>query len=143
MGYLTSETLWQTLSEREEPPRRLLILGGGPIGCELAQCFARLGSEVTQIEMGERLLIREDLEISEIAEQALLSDGVTILTRHKALRCEFHEGEKRLLVSQDGAEKTLVFDDLICAVGRAPRFVITSYSIHYTKLYDLVEELQL
>ncbi len=121
VGYLTSETLWQTLSEREEPPRRLLILGGGPIGCELAQCFARLGSEVTQIEMGERLLIREDLEISEIAEQALLSDGVTILTRHKALRCEFHEGEKRLLVSQDGAEKTLVFDDLICAVGRAPR----------------------
>jgi pyruvate/2-oxoglutarate dehydrogenase complex dihydrolipoamide dehydrogenase (E3) component len=71
-GFLTSDTLWGL---RELPPR-LLVLGGGPIGCELAQSFARLGSQVTQVEMAPRLMMREDEEVSAYARQALEADGV-------------------------------------------------------------------
>ncbi len=121
VGYLTSDTLWQALAERDQPPSRLVVLGGGPIGCELSQAFARLGSRVWQVEMGDRLLVREDREVSELAMTALTRDGVQILTGHKALRCE-RDGERKVLVLQhDGEEKRLEFDELICAVGRVAR----------------------
>ena len=68
-GYLTSDTLWGL----RELPRRLVVLGGGPIGCELAQSFARLGSAVTQVEMASRLMLREDEDVSAFAQRALLS----------------------------------------------------------------------
>jgi pyruvate/2-oxoglutarate dehydrogenase complex dihydrolipoamide dehydrogenase (E3) component len=71
----------------DEAPKRLVVLGGGPIGCELAQSFARLGSKVTQIEMGPRLMIREDEEVSSLAMVSLVKDGVKVLCGHKALRC--------------------------------------------------------
>ncbi|MEO7244552.1 MAG: FAD-dependent oxidoreductase, partial [Rubrivivax sp.] len=118
IGCLTSDNLWglRTL------PKRLLVLGGGPIGCELAQAFARLGSQVTQVEMAARLLVREDEEVSAYAQQALEADGVRVLTGHKALRCERDgDGAKRLVVEAEGAESALVFDELLCAVGRAAR----------------------
>jgi len=83
-GVLTSDTLWDL---RELPPR-LLVLGGGPIGCELAQAFARLGSKVTQVEMGSRQLPKEDEDAASYARQRLEADGVTVLTGHRALRCE-------------------------------------------------------
>ena len=67
VGYVTSDTVW----ELRELPQRLLVLGGGPIGCELAQCFARFGSQVTQVEMLPRILSREDPEISEMVAQRL------------------------------------------------------------------------
>ncbi len=60
IGYLTSDNMWERLRDRPSVPQRLVVLGGGPIGCELAQSFARLGSEVTQIEMAPRLMMRED-----------------------------------------------------------------------------------
>lgn len=116
-GCLTSDTLW-TL--RELPPR-LVVLGGGPIGCELAQAFARLGSQVTQVEMLPRLLTKEDEEVSHFARQALERDGVRVLTGHKALRCE-REGERRFIVVESGgAEQRIEFDRLLCAVGRSAR----------------------
>ena len=117
VGYLTSDTLW---SLRELPPR-LVVLGGGPIGCELAQSFARLGSQVTQIEMLPRIMIREDDDVSACARQALEADGVTVLTGHKALRCEKSAAGKFIVVAADGNEKRIAFDVLLCAVGRSAR----------------------
>ena len=117
VGYLTSDTLWGL---RELPPR-LVVLGGGPIGCELAQSFARLGSQVTQIEMLPRIMIREDDDVSACAQQALEADGVTVLTGHKALRCEKSAAGKFIVVAADGNEKRIAFDVLLCAVGRSAR----------------------
>jgi pyruvate/2-oxoglutarate dehydrogenase complex dihydrolipoamide dehydrogenase (E3) component/uncharacterized membrane protein YdjX (TVP38/TMEM64 family) len=121
VGYVTSDTLWDEFSKLDEVPKRLVVLGGGPIGCELAQSFARLGSHVTQVEMGVRIMVREDVEVSELAKASLEADGVQVLTGHKALRCEVVNGEKALVVEHAGAEKRIVFDQLLCAVGRVAR----------------------
>ena len=124
VGYVTSDTLWDEFAQLEQAPRRLVVLGGGPIGCELAQAFARLGSEVTQIEMAPRLMGREDEEVSGLVRAALQHDGVQVLTGHKALRCEkFGEGGggKAIVVEHDGAERRIEFDALLCAVGRTAR----------------------
>lgn len=117
VGVLTSDTLW----ELRELPQRLVVLGGGPIGCELAQAFARLGSQVTQIEMLDRIMVREDVEVSAYAQQALEKDGVTVLTGHKALRCEDHGDAKAIVVEAVGQQRRIEFDTLICAVGRVAR----------------------
>jgi pyruvate/2-oxoglutarate dehydrogenase complex dihydrolipoamide dehydrogenase (E3) component len=87
VGYVTSDTLWDEFAKLDEVPKRLVVLGGGPIGCELAQSFARLGAQVTQVEMGDRIMVREDEEVSEFAKASLEADGVQVLTGHKALRC--------------------------------------------------------
>jgi pyruvate/2-oxoglutarate dehydrogenase complex dihydrolipoamide dehydrogenase (E3) component len=116
-GVLTSDTLW-TLREQ---PQRLVVLGGGPIGCELAQAFARLGSQVTQIEMLDRIMVREDTEVSAYARLALEKDGVTVLTGHKALRCETSATGKAIVVQAAGQDKRIEFDALVCAVGRVAR----------------------
>ena len=117
VGCLTSDTVWQLTSL----PRRLVVLGGGPIGCELAQSFARLGSAVTQIEMAPRLMGREDPEVSALVAQSLQADGVQVLTEHQAVRCEQVDGAKRLIAKHGDAEVVIEFDELLCAVGRAPR----------------------
>ena len=117
VGYLTSDTLWGL----RELPRRLVVLGGGPIGCELAQCFARLGSQVTQVEMAPRIMGREDEDVSAYAQQALQADGVQVLTGHKALRCEKVGDEKFIVVQAGGDETGIGFDVLLCAVGRVAR----------------------
>ena len=117
VGYLTSDTLWSL----RELPARLVVLGGGPIGCELAQAFARLGSAVTQVEMAPRIMIREDEEVSAYARKALEADGVAVLTGHKALRCEKLGDDKFIVVEAGGQEKRIGFDLLLCAVGRVAR----------------------
>ena len=121
VGYVTSDTLWDEFAQLDEVPQRLVVLGGGPIGCELAQSFARLGSHVTQVEMGARIMVREDAEVSELAKASIEADGVQVLTGHKALRCELVNGEKTLVVEHGGAEKCIAFDQLLCAVGRVAR----------------------
>ncbi|HEX4855169.1 MAG TPA: FAD-dependent oxidoreductase [Limnobacter sp.] len=126
-GYLTSDTLWEEFAQREELPRRLVVLGGGPIGCELAQAFARLGSQVTQVEMGDRIMIREDADVSDMVKKSLQADGVNVLTSHKALRFENQAGEKILIVDHMGQTKQIAFDDVICAVGRKAR--LTGYGL--------------
>ena len=126
-GFLTSETMWEALLEYEEAPGRLVILGGGPIGCEMAQGFARLGSQVVQVERAERLLVREDPEVSAMARAALEHDGVTVLTGHGAVRCERDETGRVLVVEHQGAERRLTYDVLICAVGRKAR--LTGYGL--------------
>jgi pyruvate/2-oxoglutarate dehydrogenase complex dihydrolipoamide dehydrogenase (E3) component/uncharacterized membrane protein YdjX (TVP38/TMEM64 family) len=121
VGYVTSDTLWDEFAKLDAPPNRLVVLGGGPIGCELAQSFARLGSKVTQIEMAPRLMLREDIEVSELAREALSRDGIDALTDHKALRCEKDGERKFIVVEHQGAEKRIEFDALLCAVGRVAR----------------------
>ena len=121
VGYVTSDTLWDEFAELDEAPERLVVLGGGPIGCELAQSFARLGSGVTQIEMAPRIMIREDEEVSELARAALAADGVEVLTGHKAMRCEKEGERKYIVVEHDGESRRIEFDALICAVGRSAR----------------------
>jgi pyruvate/2-oxoglutarate dehydrogenase complex dihydrolipoamide dehydrogenase (E3) component/uncharacterized membrane protein YdjX (TVP38/TMEM64 family) len=117
VGYRTSDTLW----DLRELPARLVVLGGGPVGCELAQSFARLGSAVTQVEMAPRIMIREDEEVSAYARKALEADGVAVLTGHKALRCEMDGEQKVIVVETAGQEKRIGFDLLLCAVGRVAR----------------------
>jgi len=126
-GYVTSDTMWDKFGELDEVPKRLVVLGGGPIGCELAQSFARLGSQVTQVEMAPRVMAREDEEVSELARQALMKDGVDVRTGHKALRVDNSGGVKALVVEHAGAEQRIEFDELLCAVGRSAR--LTGYGL--------------
>jgi pyruvate/2-oxoglutarate dehydrogenase complex dihydrolipoamide dehydrogenase (E3) component len=125
VGYLTSDTVWDAFAKLDAPPRRLVVLGGGPIGCELAQGFARLGSAVTQIEMAPRLMVREDIEVSGLVQDALSRDGVQVLTGRKALRCETEGAgdqiSKWIVVEHQGLEQRIEFDALLCAVGRVAR----------------------
>ena len=78
VGYVTSDTLWDAA---RAAAGACVVLGGGPIGCELAQCFARLGSQVTQVEMLPRILIREDPEISAMVAQRFREEGIDVLSR--------------------------------------------------------------
>jgi pyruvate/2-oxoglutarate dehydrogenase complex dihydrolipoamide dehydrogenase (E3) component/uncharacterized membrane protein YdjX (TVP38/TMEM64 family) len=116
-GYLTSDTMWDALSGREELPRRVVIVGGGPIGTEMAQAFARLGAQVTQVESGDRILDKEDEEVSAFIANILRGEGVDIRTSHKAVRCE-----GKTLIARSGEEEVEIpFDEIIIAVGRKAR----------------------
>jgi len=114
VGCLTSDTVWNLRAL----PQRLVVLGGGPIGCELAQCFARFGSRVTQVEMLPRILIREDPEISGRVLARFREEGVNVLTGHRATQFRIENGQKVLLCEHDGSEVRIEFDELLCAVGR-------------------------
>ena len=114
VGCLTSDTIW----DLRELPKRLVVLGGGPIGSELTQCFARLGAKVTQVEMLPRIMIREDPEISDMVMKRFREEGVDVLVNHKALRFAIENGEKVLYCDHQGAEVRIAFDALLCAVGR-------------------------
>lgn len=126
-GYLTSDTLWERFGELDEIPRRIVVLGGGPIGCELSQAFARLGAQVSQVEQGACLLSREDDDVSELARAALTASGVAVLAGHEALRIERRDDERVIVLQSDGRELELGFDALIVAVGRKPR--LTGYGL--------------
>jgi len=112
--YYTSDTIW----ELRKLPKRLIVLGGGPIGCELAQCFARFGSHVSQVEMLPRLLFREDTEISELVMQRFKKEGISVLTNHRAKEFLIENGEKVLICEHEGNDIRIAFDELLVAVGR-------------------------
>lgn len=144
-GYVTSDTLWQTFSEREHAPKKLIVLGGGPIGCELAQAFSRLGSDVTQVELAEQLMGREDADVADFAASTLKESGVNVLSSHKALRFERHGDEKVLVVQHNGVENALVYDDVIIAVGRKARlsgFGLEELGIKFDRTIETDEYLQ-
>ncbi len=117
LGFFTSDTIW----DLRVLPRRLLVLGGGPIGCELAQAFARLGSEVTIVERGPQLLPREDVDVAREIERRFDNEGIRVHLGHFAARCAISDGEKKLIAFRDGSEITFLYDALLCAVGRTPR----------------------
>ncbi|GAB4360891.1 MAG: bifunctional TVP38/TMEM64 family protein/FAD-dependent oxidoreductase [Gammaproteobacteria bacterium] len=114
-GYLTSDNVW----ELRERPQRLLVLGGGPIGSELTQAFARLGSRVTQVEMGPRIMGREDPEISEAVMAKFRDEGIDVRVNTEAKEVRIENGEKYLVAEQNGEEIHLPFDEILVAVGRA------------------------
>ena len=116
-GYLTSDTVWNLT----ELPERLVVLGGGPIGSELTQSFARLGSQVTQVEMLPRIMIREDEEISALVKANFERDGVTVLTDTRATAARIENGEKVLVCEKDGDTLSIPFDAILVAVGRKAR----------------------
>ena len=111
---LTSDNVWNI----RVLPKRLVVLGGGPIGSELTQCFARLGSKVTQVEMLPRIMIREDAEVSALVQKKFEAEGVDVLVSHKAKQVVVENGEKFLVVESEGVEKRIAFDEILCAVGR-------------------------
>ena len=115
VDYLTSNNLW----ELQERPGKVVVLGGGPIGTELTQAFGRLGSQVTQVELLPNILPREDKEFSEMVQMQLETEGVNVLTGHKALSI-VNEGKGSLLtvVDGEGVKKAVPFDRLVVAVGR-------------------------
>jgi pyruvate/2-oxoglutarate dehydrogenase complex dihydrolipoamide dehydrogenase (E3) component/uncharacterized membrane protein YdjX (TVP38/TMEM64 family) len=118
MKPLTSDNLWDIRVQ----PKRLLVLGGGPIGCEMAQAFARLGSAVTQVEMAPRLMLREDVEVSDYVAKQFQSEGIDVRLGHKADRFEMRDGHKTLIaqvtVNGKASEVAIAFDEVICALGR-------------------------
>jgi len=115
MDPLTSENLW----DLQEQPGRLLVLGGGPIGCELSQAFARLGSRVIQIEAGDRILAKEDVEVSELVQAQFHREGIDLRTGHKAVEFTEENGERIAWCEHHGERVRIPFDRVLVAVGRA------------------------
>ncbi len=120
---LTSDTVWNLAAL----PKRLVVLGGGPIGCELTQCFARLGASVTQVEMAPRLMVREDADVSAYVEAKFKSERVDVRVGHKALAVEMRDGEKCLIVESKNGKEAIPFDEILCAVGRVAN--MTGYGL--------------
>jgi pyruvate/2-oxoglutarate dehydrogenase complex dihydrolipoamide dehydrogenase (E3) component/uncharacterized membrane protein YdjX (TVP38/TMEM64 family) len=114
VDYLTSDNVW----DLRRLPARLLVLGGGPIGCELAQCFGRLGSAITQVEMLPRIMMREDPDISAMVLQRFRDEGIDVRLNHKAVRFVLEEGQKSLICEHAGQEVKIPFDAVLIAVGR-------------------------
>lgn len=117
VGFLTSDTVWDLRVQ----PKRLVVLGGGPIGCELTQAFARLGSHVTQVEMLPRLMPREDEDIAARVLARFRADGIDVRVGTKAKAARIVDNEKRLVCEKDGVEEEIPFDEILVAVGRAAR----------------------
>ncbi|MCO1334373.1 FAD-dependent oxidoreductase [Microbulbifer sp. OS29] len=120
VSYLTSDTLWERLSQLQAPPQRLTLLGGGAIGCELAQALARLGSEITLVERARVILPELDREVSAAVTVALEAEGVTLLTGHEAVEFEGGSDQKGgvlVLRNAEGRVK-IEFDEVILALGR-------------------------
>ncbi len=115
IDYLTSDNIW----ELHSLPRRLVILGGGPIGSEMTQAFARMGSQVTQVEMMARIMIREDADISEMIQKKFEAEGVRVLTGHKAREIRVEGDRKFLVCENDAGSVEIEFDEILVAVGRA------------------------
>jgi len=114
VGYLTSDTIW----DLRELPRRLLVLGGGPIGCELAQSFARLGSQVIQVERGARIMGREDPDVSDRVMQRFKAEGIDLRIGHSAKAFCVEDGEKVLICDHEGEAVRIPFDQVLVALGR-------------------------
>ncbi|MBF8270280.1 MAG: pyridine nucleotide-disulfide oxidoreductase [Gammaproteobacteria bacterium] len=115
VGYYTTDSIWSL----RQLPGRLLVLGGGPAGLELGQCFVRLGSKVTLVETLPRILNREDPEVSNLITTRLRQEGMEILTQHQLRKCTVRNGEKiAVCAAADGVEREIIFDALLVAVGR-------------------------
>ena len=116
LDYLSSDTIWNL----RELPRRLPVVGGGPIGCELAQAFSNLGSQVTQVDMADRIMPREDPEVSALIMDQFQRQGITLLTDHRLTRFELQDGVKVMEAEHDGNTVRIEFDELLLAIGRKP-----------------------
>ncbi|MFT6295505.1 MAG: pyruvate/2-oxoglutarate dehydrogenase complex dihydrolipoamide dehydrogenase (E3) component [Glaciecola sp.] len=116
VDYVNSDTVWGLT----ELPPRLLVVGGGPIGCELAQAFNNLGSKVTQVDMAPRIMPREDIEVSATVMQQFEKDGIDVLVDHKLLKFEKIDGENWMQAQHAGKTVRVAFDCVLLAIGRKP-----------------------
>lgn len=116
IDYLTSDNLW----EIREQPKRLLILGGGPIGCELSQAFTRLGSSVTQVQRAPRIMAREDEDVSTLITEKFIHEDIDIRTNHKAKEFVRKNDKNILICDHNGQNVEIEFDRVLIAVGRKP-----------------------
>ena len=116
IDYYTSDNLW----DLREKPKKMVVLGGGPIGSELTQSFNRLGVDVTQVEMAPRIMGREDPEISAMVQQKFIEEGVKVLVNHTAKKFIKKRGKPVLVAEFEGQDVEIPFDTLLVAVGRAP-----------------------
>ncbi len=114
VNYLTSDTVWSL----RELPQRLLVVGGGPIGCELAQAFNNLGSTVTQVDMASRIMPREDPEVSAAVADKFQRDGINVLTDHRLVKFSNSNGVFTMEAEHDGNTVTVEFDKVLLAIGR-------------------------
>jgi pyruvate/2-oxoglutarate dehydrogenase complex dihydrolipoamide dehydrogenase (E3) component/uncharacterized membrane protein YdjX (TVP38/TMEM64 family) len=114
MNYYTSDSIWQLRAQ----PKRLVVLGGGSIGSELAQAFQRLGSQVTQIEQAERLMGKEDPEVGDFIQNKFKAEGIRVLTNHQAMRFEEYQGEQTVVCRGREGETRVAFDAVLIALGR-------------------------
>ena len=132
INYFTTDDIW----EIRQKPKSLLVLGGGPIGCELTQAFARLGVAVTQVEMGDRLLPREDQEVSDYVVNQFKNEGINVLLGHKAKKFSKEGATKVLTAEANGADVRIEFDQVLFALGRVARvanFGLDKLGIELTK----------
>ena len=116
IGVLTNESLFSLTSL----PRRLVVIGGGPIGSEMAQCFARFGSEVTQIEKASHILPREDADAAAIVQAAMERDGVRFVLNASTTQLKQRGDEKVVVINRDGREEEIVADEVLAGIGRQP-----------------------
>ncbi len=114
IDYYTSDTIW----ELRKQPQNLLILGGGPIGCELAQAFARLGTKVTIVQRGPRIMPREDEEVSALVTARFREEGISVLTGHSAEQVVFENGQPKLLCQVEEQSVAVEFGEMLIALGR-------------------------
>jgi pyruvate/2-oxoglutarate dehydrogenase complex dihydrolipoamide dehydrogenase (E3) component/uncharacterized membrane protein YdjX (TVP38/TMEM64 family) len=114
IDYLTADNVWQLRVQ----PKRLVVLGGGPIGCELAQAFARLGTKVTQVEQGGQLLSKEDADAAIYLQNQLQQDGVDVRLNSRAMAVKTDSQGKVLVVEYEGEQQHIPFDHILVAVGR-------------------------
>jgi pyruvate/2-oxoglutarate dehydrogenase complex dihydrolipoamide dehydrogenase (E3) component/uncharacterized membrane protein YdjX (TVP38/TMEM64 family) len=114
IDYLTSDNIWNL----RDKPQRMVVLGGGPIGCELAQSFNRLSVQVTQVEMAPRLMIREDVDVSEVVTANFIKEGIDVKLEHTAKEFIIESGEKILIAEHKGEQVRIPFDQVLLAIGR-------------------------
>jgi pyruvate/2-oxoglutarate dehydrogenase complex dihydrolipoamide dehydrogenase (E3) component len=139
VGFLTNESVFQI----KKLPQSLTVLGGGPVGLELGQSFARFGSNVTVVEMDKRLLPKEDEEVSASIEQIMRAEGLNILLNHRAVRVTTANAQKVLTVEQDGKETALHAEEILVATGRRPNIEgldLEAASVQYDKQRIVTDE---
>ena len=119
VGYLTTDTIWDIRAL----PKRLVVLGGGPVGCELSQCFSRFGSNVTLVEMQPRIMYREDPDVSDIITGKFMEEGIKVMTNHRVISFSYSNNSKNMVCMHEGEQNSIEFDELLVASGRKPATV--------------------
>ncbi len=138
-GFLTNETLFELTAL----PKRFVMIGAGPIGCEMAQTFRRLGAQVTLIDTAAHILVREDADAAELVQQALVREGVQLVLNAKVTRVEVRNGAKVVVVEQQGRSRDLPCDAVLVGVGRMPNtggLDLDAAGVRYDKTGVLVSD---
>ncbi len=132
IGYLTSDNIW----DLRELPENFIVLGAGPIGCELAQSFARLGSNVTLVQRGSMIMKKEDPDAAKIILEKFEAEGIKVLLNHSAKEIKTNDGKHELICENNGKDVHIKFDKILIALGRVPNtkgFGLEELGVEFTK----------